>query len=362
MLEEKDLNLVIVTGGSRGLGKALIDAYELLEWSTLEFSRGGTGFNHMPVDLANLDASLPVLESQLQTLAKTPWNRVVFINNAGTLTPIAPVRALTDAQIEQNLSVNLMSGIRLMSAFVRAFSASAAATTVANISSGAAQKGYAGWPLYCAAKAGLENYIRSLAAEQQSGRPAPGGLVLLDTCPGFGYADRKRQPRSVTTDSGELNFDEYNADMQRAADILRSRSVPVELTQTVAFVGKRNGLMGYVSWGSNDQHYDAAAYHSLRFAPGAICETAVSTSARTFLPTKGGQSLIADLISQGVTGVKGYCDEPLLQAVASPSILLDRYSKGWTLAESFYAASRFVGWEDIVIGDPLCRPYPATRE
>jgi uncharacterized protein (TIGR03790 family) len=203
---------------------------------------------------------------------------------------------------------------------------------------------------------------RSLAAEQQSGRPAPGGLVLLDTCPGFGYADRKRQPRSVTTDSGELNFDEYNADMQRAADILRSRSVPVELTQTVAFVGKRNGLMGYVSWGSNDQHYDAAAYHSLRFAPGAICETAVSTSARTFLPTKGGQSLIADLISQGVTGVKGYCDEPLLQAVASPSILLDRYSKGWTLAESFYAASRFVGWEDIVIGDPLCRPYPATRE
>jgi len=27
------------------------------------------------------------------------------------------------------------------------------------------------------------------------------------------------------------------------------------------------------------------------------------------------------------------------------------------MAESFYAASRFVGWEDIVIGDPLCCPY-----
>ena len=35
-----------------------------------------------------------------------------------------------------------------------------------NISSGASSKGYAGWPLYCAAKAGLENFIRSLAAEQ----------------------------------------------------------------------------------------------------------------------------------------------------------------------------------------------------
>ena len=62
-------------------------------------------------------------------------------------------------------------------------------------------------------------------------------------------------------------------------------------------------------------------------------------------------------IAQGVTGAKGYTDEPLLQAVASPSILWDRYTRDWTLAESFYAASRFVGWEDIVLGDPLCRPY-----
>ena len=108
---------------------------------------------------------------------------------------------------------------------------------------------------------------RSLAAEQP-GKPAVAGKVLLDTCPDFGYADRKNQPRPVTSDSGELNFNEYNADMQRAAEILQSRSVPVELTQTDAFTGNRKGLLGYVSWGSNDRHYDAAAYHSLRFAPG----------------------------------------------------------------------------------------------
>jgi hypothetical protein len=28
-------------------------------------------------------------------------------------------------------------------------------------------------------------------------------------------------------------------------------------------------------------------------------------------------------------------------------MLMDRYSSGFTLAESFYAASRFVGWEDV---------------
>jgi hypothetical protein len=63
-----------------------------------------------------------------------------------------------------------------------------------------------------------------------------------------------------------------------------------------------------------------------------------------------------------VTRLDGYTDEPLLQAVASPSILWERYTRGWTLAESYYAASRFVGWEDIVIGDPLCRPYPCRGE
>jgi hypothetical protein len=27
------------------------------------------------------------------------------------------------------------------------------------------------------------------------------------------------------------------------------------------------------------------------------------------------------------------------------------------MAESLYAASQFIGWEDVVIGDPLCCPY-----
>ncbi len=164
--DEKEQNLAIVTGGSRGLGEALVNAYEAREWSTFELSRSGTGLNHMPLDLADFDASLGVLEQQLQSLAKTDWRRVVFVNNAGVLTPIGPVRSLQDGQIVRNLEVNLISGIRLMAAFVRAFENSRAAVTLVNISSGASSKGYAGWPLYCAAKAGLENFIRSLAAEQ----------------------------------------------------------------------------------------------------------------------------------------------------------------------------------------------------
>jgi uncharacterized protein (TIGR03790 family) len=214
---------------------------------------------------------------------------------------------------------------------------------------------------------------RSLVAEEatRSGK-RPEGKILMDLCPGFGTGDPVRQPSSILPDKAagwmrvkiiaESPFSEFNADMRLAAKELGVRGIPVQLETTGVFAGNMAGLTGYISWGSNDQKFDAAAYHSLGFAPGAVCDTAVSTSARTFLPTQGGQSLITDLVAQGITGVKGYTDEPLLQAVASPSILFRRYTGGGTLAESFYAASRFVGWQDIVIGDPLCRPYaPVAR-
>ncbi len=204
----------------------------------------------------------------------------------------------------------------------------------------------------------------AIKAEKNS----PQGPILLDIVASHGLTNLDAVPLSPIKDGAldlhmvnEMAYNEWDTDLTVAGQHLEKAGRPVIVDNTDDFVGKKTGLMGYCSWGSNDPKFVAENYASLRFAPGAIAETAVSTSARTFLPTTGGQSLIADLVVGGVTGVKGYCDEPLLQAVASPTILFDRYTKGWTLAESFYAASRFVGWEDIVIGDPLCAPYAPKR-
>jgi uncharacterized protein (TIGR03790 family) len=192
----------------------------------------------------------------------------------------------------------------------------------------------------------------------------PTGTILLDASVGAEPADVAKVPQMPTKD-GKTNMEmisgmgmkDWNADLLAAGARLQKNGVPFELEQTAAFLGNKQGLMGYASWGINDGNFSVESYKSIKFTPGGIAETAVSTSGRTFLPTSGGQSLIADLIDSRVTGVKGYCDEPFLPAIASPTILFDRYTQGWTLAESFYAASRFVGWEDIVIGDPLAMPY-----
>lgn len=185
------------------------------------------------------------------------------------------------------------------------------------------------------------------------------GDVLLDIEPDFGLGDPRSEPAPIASPLilHELPYDTWNADMQHAANDLSARGIPVDADVTTTFAGHIGGLLGYFSWGSNDDHFKQRAYNTLRFAPGAIGDTAVSTSARSFFVQTGGQSMIADLVTQGITGVKGYTDEPLLQGISSPTIDLDRYTRGFTLAESFYAGSHFVGWTDIVVGDALAAPY-----
>ena len=197
-----------------------------------------------------------------------------------------------------------------------------------------------------------------------SEKTMPTGNIFLDSMPLADPVDASRVPlmpsKNGQTDMqmiSSMGFAEWNLDLFAASERLRKARIPVELDRTEVFVGNKVGLMGYASWGSNDAKFVPENYRSIRFVPGAIAETAVSTSGRTFLQSSGGQSLIADLIEAGVTGAKGYCDEPFLPAIASPTVLFTRYTSGWNLAESFYAASRFIGWEDIVLGDPLCAPY-----
>lgn len=205
----------------------------------------------------------------------------------------------------------------------------------------------------------------ALAAEQGPGN----GPAMFDVDDTHGLGDKTQAPEPITSSdydatdgvTAEWDWSVWNADMLHARDVLEASGIPNQLSMNGTFVGGLTNLLAYFSWGSNDGNFDGSAYESLTFAPGSLGDTAVSTSGRTFLPTSGGQSLIADLTAHGLTAAKGYVGEPLLQGVASPSIALARYYSGYSMAESMYAASRFVGWEDVVLGDPLGTPYYGAR-
>lgn len=179
---------------------------------------------------------------------------------------------------------------------------------------------------------------RSLQAKRQN------GPFLLDVSPGW-----DNSPGYAIVNDG----------MRRADKILKAKGMDVEFDDTTNFID-RTGLMGYYSWGSNDGKYSQESFNKLRFIPGSIAELAQSTSAYTLTSNRtlqGKRSYITDLVAQGVTGVKGYVYEPYTIALASADTLFDRYTSGFNLAESFYSASRFIHWRDLVLGDPLCAPY-----
>jgi uncharacterized protein (TIGR03790 family) len=150
----------------------------------------------------------------------------------------------------------------------------------------------------------------------------------------------------------------------------RLKDFEVVLEQSSRVVTGETDVMGYASWGSNDPAITTRA-PGFRWLPGAISSWFVSTSARTFTaPPAGwtigsgyagsGQSLIGDLIAEGVTGVVGYVYEPYLESTARPQIFLPACRAGFTLAESFYMSLPGLSWQPVVVGDPLVAPFAPT--
>ena len=136
-------------------------------------------------------------------------------------------------------------------------------------------------------------------------------------------------------------------------------------------------VLGYYSWGSNDS-WNQRRRSRMGFVPGAIAATLVSTDARTFqepppdwepsdnwnsrIKSFAGspQSLVGDLIRDGITGAAANVAEPLVESIVRPEILFPAYVSGFNLVESFYLALPHLSWQSIVIGDPLCRPFTRT--
>ena len=147
----------------------------------------------------------------------------------------------------------------------------------------------------------------------------------------------------------------------------------VVLEKTIEPARDVSNVLGYYSWGSVDPR-NGTRDVKMQFVPGAIGAMYVSTDARTFREPPADwtpsdstdkatwfsgspQSLTADLIHHGITGVAGHVSEPYLESTIRPDILFPAYIAGFNLAESFYMAMRYLSWQTVVIGDPLCAPF-----
>jgi len=144
-----------------------------------------------------------------------------------------------------------------------------------------------------------------------------------------------------------------------AYDYLVKRGHDVLFDMGTSFISDIQEVMGYFSWAKHDNYYTFGKYMSNLFLPGSIADTYWSYSGRTFNdPGPGNRDpLIADLITRGLCGAGAYVSEPQIGAATYANILFDRYTKGYNMAESFYAACAQGMWKTVIIGDPLMAPY-----
>jgi NAD(P)-dependent dehydrogenase (short-subunit alcohol dehydrogenase family) len=163
-------------------------------YKVVEFSRSGATRGNVPTDLSDTQAAQANFTATFTQYAAKDYDDLVAINNAGTLFPIGPVARKDPVEVVANLQVNFVSQILFMRAFIAQFQQRACRKTLVNISSGAAVKSYAGWSLYCAAKAGIESFVRTLAVEQ-AGEAHP--ITALNFDPGIMDTDMQAHIRAA---------------------------------------------------------------------------------------------------------------------------------------------------------------------
>lgn len=161
------MRLTVITGGSRGLGRALVEQARARGDRVVEFSRSAPHEESVQVDFANPPAARQAVADALAPWRDRAWDELLVIHNAAVLAPIGPVARKPAAEVLAHLNTNLSSAILVLGAIVGTFQHRPGRKRLANVSSGAAHKAYAGWSLYCASKAGMEAWIRALAAEQR---------------------------------------------------------------------------------------------------------------------------------------------------------------------------------------------------
>ncbi|REJ83231.1 MAG: SDR family NAD(P)-dependent oxidoreductase [Acidobacteria bacterium] len=196
--------VAVITGASRGLGAGMAEQF------AAEGMRLGLCARNEPIapeDCADSDVVLAAVDVRDAAAVANFAEQVgaqlgpidLWINNAGVLDPIAPMRDVEPGQFAEHLAINVLGVFHGSRAFVHHLRAAARGGALINVSSGAARSPYEGWSAYCAAKAAVDRFTEVIAREE-----AAAGLRAWAVAPGVIDTDMQAQIRSRSAEEFPL--------------------------------------------------------------------------------------------------------------------------------------------------------------
>ncbi|MEJ1168648.1 SDR family NAD(P)-dependent oxidoreductase [Variovorax sp. CCNWLW235] len=201
--------LTLITGASRGLGRAM--AAQLLQAGHMVLgisrrqdpqlaelaAKAGAELIQWEQDLSEPVAAAARVSAWLKTIDGQRFDGVTLINNAGTVGNPAPLASAVPAELAQALRIGLEAPMLLTAAFLGATREWRGARKVLNISSGLGRNAMGSQAPYCAAKAGMDHYSRAVALEEAH---LPNGARIVSLAPGVIDTDMQVQLRGASAE------------------------------------------------------------------------------------------------------------------------------------------------------------------
>ena len=198
--------VALITGGSRGIGKAVAAAFAREGAKLALCARSADELQQTVAELCRMKAEAQgwtcdvTMESSVKDFvheAQRAFGRIdILVNNAGVMTRPAPMVELEVRKWDYTIAVNLR-GPFLVTQAVLPFMLKQKSGSVINVSSTIGRGAYANFVAYATSKWGLEGFTQTLAAELRSSH-----IQVNSVEPGYvatkltGY--RGSNPESVT--------------------------------------------------------------------------------------------------------------------------------------------------------------------
>ena len=192
------MNVLIITGGSKGIGQGIAEYYSSKDYLVYSLSRTKSGLSpieEVEVDVTDLELACKKLNYILHKIDFSVVEKITFINNAGRLGKISNLGNLEPSDIELSIKLNTTVPLVLSNAFINATKDLDTEKQIINISSGAAVSPYAGWSVYCTSKAAIDMMTKTIATEQSD---VKNGVKCVSIYPGVVDTNMQDQIRSTS--------------------------------------------------------------------------------------------------------------------------------------------------------------------